>query len=125
MRSETAYAVLVSEDSAVPRGTLRRNCIAVNEDHSNMVKFGEDDPAYEKIMSFILDLSRNLASQEDSRSNPVSLVAVQKSVGFSNIPFLKDPGFVGRVDVLTQLETEFASLVSRNWASLYGLGGIG
>ena len=126
VRSETAYAVLVSEDSAVPRGTLRRNAIAVNEDHSNMVKFGEEDPAYEKIMSFVLDLSRSVASQENGHLSSVSTFAVPKSVGtFSTIPFPRDPGFVGRKEVLEKLDAEFANPRSQNWASLYGLGGIG
>lgn len=44
---------------------------------------------------------------------------------FSTVPFSKDPGFVGREDILAQLESEFANPISQSWASLYGLGGIG
>ena len=44
---------------------------------------------------------------------------------FSTVPFPKDPGFVGREDILAQLESEVANLTSQRWASLYGLGGIG
>ena len=44
---------------------------------------------------------------------------------FSTIPFPRDPGFVGREEILAQLESEFANVKSQRWASLYGLGGIG
>ena len=118
--------MLVSKDSAVPPGTPRRNTIAVDKDHSNMVKFGEDDPVYQKIMSFVFDLSKNMDSQRSGKEDRVSLPPTQRGVGtFSTVPFPKDPGFVGREDVLAQLESEFANPLSQNWASLHGLGGIG
>lgn len=44
---------------------------------------------------------------------------------FSTVPFEKDLNFVGREDILAQLESEFADPKSQRWASLYGLGGIG
>lgn len=44
---------------------------------------------------------------------------------FSTVPFEKDLNFVGREDILAQLESEFADSKSQRWASLYGLGGIG
>lgn len=126
VRSETSYAVLVNKDSAVPPGTLRRNAIAVNKDHSNMVKFGEDDPVYQILMSFIFDLSKDTDSQIRSQVDPTSLNPVQRGVRtFSTIPFPQDPGFVGREEILAQLESEFANPKSQRWASLYGLGGIG
>lgn len=56
----------------------------------------------------------------------MSLKPVRGSVRtFSTVPFSKDPGFVGREDILAQLESEFADPISQSWASLYGLGGIG
>lgn len=118
--------MLVSKDSAVPPGTPRRNAIAVNEDHSNMVKFGEGDPVYKAIASFILDLSSNIDNHGSGHLSPTPLISFQRGVGtFSTIPFPKDPGFVGRKEVLAELESEFANPQSQNWASLYGLGGIG
>ena len=150
VRSKTSYAVLVSRDSAVPLGTPPHHAIAVNEDHSNMVKFGEDDPVYNVIRSFLSDLVQtrdglisgpgasinSLASQtsplgiQDPKlkliGDSTSLVSSQKRVrACSTIPFLQDPSFVGREDTLAQLESEFADSKSQRWASLYGLGGIG
>lgn len=143
-RSQTSYAVLVNKDSAIPQGALPRNSIAVNEDHSNMVKFGEDDPIYQGIKSFIFDLSKNVDSQRSVHSAPTYSPGPQTSPPgtqdpdkdcvdssrkapriISTIPFSKDTDFVGREDVLTKLESELANPRSQNWASLYGLGGIG
>ena len=118
--------MLVSKDSAVPPGTPRRNAIAVDEDHSNMDKFGEGDPVYETIKSFILDLTTTIHNQGSGHASITSSIPVQRVVGtFSTIPFPKDPGFVGRKEVLAELESKFANPQSQNWASLYGLGGIG
>lgn len=125
----------MNKESAVPPGTPRRNAIAVNKDHSNMVKFGEDDPVYQIIMSFLSDLSKNKDNQRinhNTSSNmecvadPSSLAPVQNGVRtFSTVPFPKDSGFVGREDIMVQLESEFANPRSQRWASLHGLGGIG
>ena len=136
--------MLVGRDSAVPLGTLTRNAIAVNEDHSNMVKFGEDDPVYLFIKSFLFDLSKKADCQGRLHRTPTDSLASQISPlssqdpnkdgvsssqkrrkAFSTVPFSKDPNFVGREDVLAQLESEFANPRSQSWASLYGLGGIG
>ena len=126
VRSETSYAVLVNKDSAIPPGTPLLNAIPVNKDHSNMVKFGEDDPVYQIVMSFVLDLTNELIIQRDSHVDRAMSMPVQKNARtFSTIPFPKDPGFVGREDILAQLESNFANLTSRRRASLYGLGGIG
>lgn len=108
--------MLVNKDSAIPPETLPRNTLAVDKDHSNMVKFGEDDPIYQFVMSFLFGISKNTDS-------PAS---AHKSVrAFSNVPFSKDPCFVGREDILAQLKSEFANPKSQRWTSLYGLGGIG
>lgn len=126
VRSETSYAVLVNKDSAIPTGTSRGNAIAVNKDHSNIVKFGEGDPVYQTVVSFVLDLSNYLDIQRDTHVGRVMSIPVQKSVGsFSTVPFPRDPDFVGRGDVLAQLDLEIANPISQRWASLYGLGGIG
>ena len=134
----------MKKDSAIPSGTPPRHAIAVDEDHSNMVKFGENDPICQVIMSFLSDLGRNVDSQRSAHSTPVYLPASQtlplgtqdpdndrvdssqkRPKTFTTIPFSKDPEFVGREDILAQLESEFANPKSQNWASLYGLGGIG
>ena len=126
IRSPNSYAVLVRRDSAVPEGSPPSNAIPVDKDHSNMVKFSEGDPVYQKLMSFIFDLSKRMDSQSSSHIDPVSLASIQMSKKtFSTVPFPKDPGFVGREDVLAQLESEFANPISQGWASLHGLGGIG
>ena len=91
-----------------------------------MVKFGEDDPVYKVIASFIRDLSSDMDNHGSGHLSPTPLIPVQKGGGsFSTIPFPKDPSFVGRNEVLAELESEFANPQSQNWASLYGLGGIG
>lgn len=91
-----------------------------------MVKFGEDDPDYRKVASFISDLSKNSDSERSGHVNPMSPTSIRKAAKtFSTVPFPQDTRFVGREDVLAQLESEFASPNSQRWASLYGLGGIG
>ena len=126
VRSETTYAVLVNKDSAIPPGTPLLNAIPVNKDHSNMVKFGEDDPVYQTVMAFVSKLTNDLYIQGDSHLDGTISMPVQKNARtFSTIPFPKDPGFVGREEILAQLESNLADLTSRRWASLYGLGGIG
>lgn len=116
VRSETSYAVLVNKDSAIPPETLPRNTLAVDKDHSNMVKFGEDDPIYQFVMSFLFDISKNTDSPGSGHKSAKT---------FSTVPFPRDDYFVGRGDILAQLESEFAIAKSPRWASLYGLGGIG
>ena len=150
VRSQTSYANLVSKESAVPANTLARQTIAVNEDHSNMVKFGEDNSAYRTILSFMWDISTSTDSQANGRSNsdysralhisppatsdPVAGYSVNSALSppagtrtkvLSNVPFPQDPSFVGRKDILEQLESEFRDPTSGSWASLHGLGGIG
>ena len=150
VRSETSYDTLVNKDSAVPPGTPPLHTIAVNEDHSNMVKFGEGDSVYQFIKSFLFDVSKDIDGQRSSRSTPTyspvsqtsalstqdpskggivdssSSVPIQKRMRtFSTVPFPRDPSFVGREDTLAQLEAEFTGPKSPNWASLFGLGGIG
>ena len=126
--------MLVTKDSAIPTGTPPRHTIAVNEDHSNMVKFAEDDPVYQFITSFLLDLSTDTNDQTSGRNNAAYPQASQASWqgaqgpakrSISTIPFSRDPSFVGREDILAQLEFELADPRSQLWASLYGLGGIG
>ena len=113
-----------------------------------MVKFGEDDPICQQITSFISSLCRNTDSQISGHNttnyfpasqtsllvisdldkvvNPTSFDSTQKKLrDLSTIPFSQDPTFIGREDILTQLESNFADPESQNWASLYGLGGIG
>lgn len=109
-----------------------------------MVKFGEDDSVYQVIMSFLFDLSKNADSErrvdstpsnpsvsqtlspdpQDSEKDHVNSSQKELQI-FSTIPFSKDPNFVGREEILTQIECEFANPKTQNWASLYGLGGIG
>lgn len=148
VRSQT-YEILVNKESAIPLGTPPDHTIPVNEDHSNMVKFGEDDPVYHVIKSFLFEVSKDTRPEKQSQhpgyspasqSSPLGthdpskggivdstlLVPIQKRKRtFSTVPFSRDPSFVGREDILTQLEDEFADLKSENWASLFGLGGIG
>lgn len=124
----------MNKDSAVPQGTPPRHTIAVNEDHSNMVKFAEDDPVYKAIMLFLLDLSTDdndgINGHNDvayPRASQTSRQGVQDPAksSVSTIPFSRDPNFVGRKDILEQLESEVADPRSGLWASLWGLGGIG
>ncbi|KAM0794369.1 hypothetical protein BDR22DRAFT_895220 [Usnea florida] len=126
IRSETSYAVLVNKDSAIPPGTPLLNAIPVNKDHSNMVKFGEDDPVYQMVMSFIFDLTYDIIIQRDSYGDRTMSMPVQKNATkFSNVPFPRDSNFVGREKILIQIESEIGNPTSQRWASLYGLGGIG
>ena len=138
IRSKVSHAVLVNKDSAIPTGTSPRHTIAVNEDHSNMVKFSEDDPVYQVIMSFLLDLSTDTnedTNEQISGCNNAAYPQASQTIrqgaqgpakkSISTIPFSKDPSFVGREDILEQLESELADPRSQLWASLCGLGGIG
>ena len=124
----------MSKDSAIPTGTPPRHTIAVNEDHSNMVKFAEDDSIYQLIMSFLLALSTDANDQISGHNNAAYPQASQTSRqgpqgpaerSISTIPFSRDPSFVGREGILKQLESELADPKSQLWASLCGLGGIG
>ena len=99
-----------------------------------MVKFAEDDPVYQVIMSFLLDLNTDTNDQISGRSSAAYPQALQTprqgdqrppKRSISTIPFSKDPGFVGREDILAQVESELADPRSQRWASLHGLGGIG
>ena len=128
----------MNKDSAIPTGTSPRHTIAINEDHSNMVKFSEDDPIYQVIMSFLSDLStetneyinkhisghNNAAYPQASQTSRQGVQGLAKK-SISTIPFSRDPSFVGREDILDQLESELADPRSQLWASLFGLGGIG
>lgn len=126
IRSENSYAVLVNKDSAIPPGTSLLNAIPVSKDHSNMVKFGEDEPVYQTVMSFVFDLTKDPEIHRESQVGRITSSPVQKNAKtFSTVPFPKDPGFVGREDILAQLESNFANPMSQRRASLYGLGGIG
>ena len=142
--------MLVTKDSAIPPGTHPRHTIAVDEDHSNMVKFGEGDDTYQQVKSFLLDLSQDTDSRTSDHNiwtpspalqtsppntrdmtigcivNPTLATPDQKRhKTIWTVPFPKDPSFVGREDILAQLDSEFANPKSQGWASLYGLGGIG
>ena len=118
--------MLVSKDSAIPPGTPLRNAIAVNKDHSNMAKFGEGDPVYQTVLSFVSKLTNDLYIQKDSHVGRIMSTPVQKNARtFSTVPFPKDSGFVGREADLALIESNIANSISRRWASLYGLGGIG
>ena len=118
--------MLVNKDSAIPTGTPNDKAIPVNKDHSNMVKFGEGDPVCQTVVSFVFDLSNDLDIQRDTHVGQIMSMPVQKNVRtFSTVPFPKDSGFVGREDVLGQLESNIAKPTVKGWASLYGLGGIG
>ena len=99
-----------------------------------MVKFAEDDPVYQVIMSFLLDLSTATEDHISGHNNTAypqpSHTSRQGAQGpakrsISTIPFSKDPKFVGRKGILAQLESELADPKSQLWASLCGLGGIG
>ena len=116
----------MDKDSAIPPGTPRRNTIAVDKDHSNMVKFGEDDPVYRTVVSFVFDLTNDPEIHRESQVGQITSTPVQRNAKtFSTVPFPKDPRFVGREDILEQLESTFANLTSQHRASIYGLGGIG
>lgn len=96
-----------------------------------MVKFGENDPTYQTVAAFLSDISKNtgvpapntLLMGTIDHSPLISLH--RRTRVFSTVPFSKDPGFIGREDILKQLDSKFAKSKSEVWASLYGLGGIG
>ena len=91
-----------------------------------MVKFGEDDPVYQIVMSFVSDLTNDVYIQRNNHVGRTISKPVQKNVKtFSTVPFPRDPNFVGRENTLVQLDSEIVNPISQRWASLYGLGGIG
>ena len=58
--------------------------------------------------------------------DPIPVAPVQKiPKSFSTVPFPRDRDFIGREKILTEVRDAFADPKSQQWASLYGLGGIG
>jgi hypothetical protein len=52
-RRSEPYEILVEKNSAIQRGTSLLDSIPVDEDHSSLVKFAENDQAYQNICNRI------------------------------------------------------------------------
>ncbi|KAI9778144.1 MAG: hypothetical protein M1839_008353 [Geoglossum umbratile] len=112
----TAIGMIVSELSANIDGFhVRRD--AINANHMDMVRFdNRRDVGYQKICGHILILIGE-AVESKRKQTPSTLIKPVFSV-----PFGRDKQFVGREDILSQVEEQ---LQIRHRVSLHGLGGIG
>ncbi|KAI9761267.1 MAG: hypothetical protein M1840_001991, partial [Geoglossum simile] len=112
----TAVGMIVSESSANIDGFhVRRD--AINANHMDMVKFdNRGDVGYQRVCGHILRLIGEAAESKRKQTPSTSVKPV-----FS-VPFEKDRQFVGREDILSQVEEQ---LQIRHRVSLHGLGGIG
>jgi hypothetical protein len=54
------YEVLVSTESAIHRASKPVDIFPINQDHSNMVKFNEDDADYQVIAANIFAICKGL-----------------------------------------------------------------
>lgn len=52
-------------------------------------------------------------------------VPTRRKTPLSTVPFDRDPDFVGRQDILTELESRFSQRESHKRVVLVGLGGVG
>jgi hypothetical protein len=59
--------VAVDRLSAVHRGSESR--FPINKDHSNLVKFSENDPNYHVVASYLREIAESLESQEPTSSS--------------------------------------------------------
>ncbi|KAI9774253.1 MAG: hypothetical protein M1840_004147, partial [Geoglossum simile] len=112
----TAFGMIVSESSANIDGFhVRRD--AINANHTDMVKFdNRGDVGYQRVCGHILRLIREIAESKRKQTPSTSIKPI-----FS-MPFERDRQFVGREDILSQVEEQ---LQIGHRVSLHGLGGIG
>lgn len=67
--------ILVSSESAVQSRFRHSDIFSINEDHSNMVKFAEDDSNYQGVLSYLYELSETLSPRQSVEEiNPPSLM---------------------------------------------------
>ncbi|KAH8745420.1 hypothetical protein F5882DRAFT_262810, partial [Hyaloscypha sp. PMI_1271] len=62
------YEILVDRESAIQDGSRPSDAFPINQDHSGMVKFAEDDPSYRIVVGYMLDIWRDLKPQQKSPS---------------------------------------------------------
>ena len=52
--------ILVKPESAIQRGSLTSDILPVDQDHSDIVKFAQDDTNYRGVLIYLHDLCENL-----------------------------------------------------------------
>ncbi|KKP01442.1 hypothetical protein THAR02_06438 [Trichoderma harzianum] len=120
-------AVLVTKSSAThcrPWEDGPEHICAIPRTHSDMVKFGPNDPDYKNVWLRIRALSRRAAEVRNHLRTTTSKFLV---------PYRQNPDFVGRSDILDKVKLQFGlgqqseqePSQPRRRVSLYGLGGVG
>ncbi|KAJ1323029.1 FxSxx-COOH system tetratricopeptide repeat protein [Microdochium nivale] len=133
-------AFLVTKTSAThcrPWEDGTEHMCPISRSHSEMVKFGEHDAEYDKVVQRLTKLARRAITRgvRSKAELPVSSVATQdrndSSSTFFLVPYTWNPDFVKRTDVLEKLKSQLghgqpqSSGKQHRRVALYGLGGIG
>ncbi|KAH7009843.1 hypothetical protein EDB80DRAFT_610413 [Ilyonectria destructans] len=117
--------VLVTKSSATvcrPWENRPEYMCAIARTHSLMVKFGPQDHEYEKTFERLKGLTRRALSARNR---------IQRSTAKFLVPYNQNEDFVGRSQILRDLEERFSigqrqrAVKLRSRISLYGLGGVG
>ncbi|CAH0021548.1 unnamed protein product [Clonostachys rhizophaga] len=115
--------VIVPKESATRPGC---NNIGIHANHSNMTKF--EDANDDGLLKVSGELRRYIEVAKQASPNARLDVDEQATIPFT-VPYSTNENFVGRIDILRQLESCFdLSNIDRTWQpriALYGLGGIG
>ncbi|TGJ81637.1 hypothetical protein E0Z10_g7128 [Xylaria hypoxylon] len=120
-------AVLVTKQSATHYHTgdqgLGRIC-AINRTHSEMVKFGPEDPEYDRALPQIKGLAQRALKAHRSQS----LNSNATRVGHWVVPFGRNKDFVGREEILSRIVGIVPPGVEDDDCqriAIEGLGGVG
>ncbi|OJZ87092.1 hypothetical protein ASPFODRAFT_205968 [Aspergillus luchuensis CBS 106.47] len=127
-----SIGIVVEKDSAVlGLPDSREKAIALNADHEEICRFHCDkDDRYQYVSSLIVELAnsgtetRHLTSCLDESES--TLEADEADPCFWMIPYTRNPGFVGRENILGQVMERIMPLGKvHSRVALYGLGGVG
>jgi hypothetical protein len=64
------FEVLVDQDSAIQKSSSSYDRFPINEDHSNLVKFGEGDRNCDRLMAIFVEFQRKVQIQTPKRIRP-------------------------------------------------------
>ncbi|KAI9860949.1 MAG: hypothetical protein M1813_005628 [Trichoglossum hirsutum] len=96
----------------------------MNADHSSICKFKDaNDPLYDSVLSVLKEMIGDAGRFLESRvsANPSSRTSPSQTIFFT-VPFEQDPKFIGREDIITEIDRKFK--VQRR-VTLAGIGGVG
>ncbi|RDW56402.1 hypothetical protein BP5796_13224 [Coleophoma crateriformis] len=120
------YITAVESDSALLQlPDSMETKIPVHEDHSQIVKFdSRTSDTYQTVIGYLKQFEKDGNRTVSARFSP-SMVPAQRKLPTSTVPFDRDEEFVGRRDVLAQLESQYSYRDSHKRVVLVGLGGVG